>query len=146
MIGTPARAAAMAAIAVATVSCGHRPTPVEQAREAFQRGYEALSREDYGSAERYFQAAADLAPGDAFVQLDLGVAEQHLGKTDAARAAWRRAIDLGKDVKPRDVTDPRYSALTVSQLAADDLAALDHPPQAAATPEAKPAGVAASPK
>jgi tetratricopeptide (TPR) repeat protein len=112
-------------LAIVLAACSHRPSDAERGIDAFQRGYAALMAKDYARAESWFGEAARLLPDDAYTQLDLGVTEQNLGKTDAARAAYEKAIELGKDVRPRDVTDPRYAALSVGQLAADDLAAMD---------------------
>ncbi|HLY53996.1 MAG TPA: hypothetical protein VKS60_00480 [Stellaceae bacterium] len=113
----------MAVLALA--GCEHHPTDAERGIAAFQRGYAAMQREDWPTAERFLNEAAQYLPTDAFTQLDLGVTEQHLGHVDEARHAYKVAADLGQDIHPRDVSNPVYAARTVTQLALDNLAALD---------------------
>ena len=112
-------------VVVPLAGCGHPPPITDQGVEAFQRGYAALQAADWPEAERYFEAAAKVSPDDPFIQLDLGVVRQRLGKLDEARAAYRRAIELGKGVKLLEATDRRYVARTVAELAGDDLAGLE---------------------
>ncbi len=121
MAGRPLALAAL----VLGVSCAQQRTDLDRGRDAFQLGWQALRDGRDEAAARDFAEAVRLMPDDAFAALDLGVALQHLGRRDEARAAYRRAIELGKTVRPRDVTDPLYAAQTVGELAADDLASLD---------------------
>ncbi len=119
--------AGVALILLAACHSEGKPDPVALGYQAQQRGVAALQREDYTMAEQAFLEAAWWSPDDAYTQLDLGVAEQHLGRFAAAREAYQRAAALGQHVMPLDVTDPRYGGLTVAQLASENMAALDGP-------------------
>jgi Flp pilus assembly protein TadD len=116
--------AAVAATLLLAACVDPAPDPKALGTAAWRAGYAALQAKDYAAAEsRLLEAQRDL-PDDAYVALDLGVAEQNLGKVVAARAAYERAIALGGQRMPRDVTDPRYGGMTVAQLAKADLDAM----------------------
>jgi tetratricopeptide (TPR) repeat protein len=117
----------VALILIAACHAEGKPDPVALGYQAQQRGLAALQREDYTAAEQAFLEAAWWSPDDAYTQLDLGVAEQRLGRFAAAREAYQRAEELGQHVMPLDVTNPRYGGLTVAQLANENMAALEGP-------------------
>jgi len=119
--------AGTALILLAACQSHEKPDPVKMGYQTQQRGVAALQHEDYTAAEQAFLEAAWWSPDDAYTQLDLGVAEQHLGRFAAAREAYQRAQALGQHVMPLNVTDPRYGGLTVAQLASEDMASLDGP-------------------
>jgi Tfp pilus assembly protein PilF len=126
------RATLVAVLALAACGTDEQAARLAAGQAAKQRGYQALQQQDYGAAEAAYRQAAANLPHDAYVELNLGVAEEHLGKLDAARDAYRLAIVDGKGVAPVDVTDPNYAGRTVAQLAEADLAGM-----APAKPSAK---------
>jgi Flp pilus assembly protein TadD len=125
------RVAAASVCLLALAGCYPRSRDIVRGHDAFQRGFTALRRHEDDTAERYLDLAASYMPDDPFVQLDLGVVRQRLGKLDQARVAYARAIELGKAAEPRQVTDPAYAGQNVAQLAAEDLASMDQAPGAA---------------
>jgi len=124
------RWAALSSCLMALAGCYPQSSDVVRGHDAFQRGFTALRRHEDETAERYLDLAASYMPDDPFVQLDLGVVRQRLGKLDQAREAYARAIELGKGAEPRQVTDPAYTGQSVAQLAAEDLASMDQAPDA----------------
>jgi Flp pilus assembly protein TadD len=124
--------AAAAGLIVTTLlllaGCGDdKPEPAEVLKLAYRQGFEAMQAHDFVKAEQYLAEAAQLAPDDPYVTLNLGVAYQRLGELDKARAAYQRAAATGEGVKPARVTDPHYSGRTVADLARDNLASLPPP-------------------
>ena len=115
----------LAVFGLVLTACRHEPTDTERGVGVFQQGYMAMQEARYDDALRYFTTAERLIPGDAYVQLDLGVTLVHLGRRDEARAAFERAMELGREVKSITVTDPIYAGRTVAQLAADNIAGMD---------------------
>lgn len=91
---------------------------------AYRSGVEAVEAHDFAAAEQHLSEAAALDPADPYVQLDLGVAYQNLGRFDDARRAYALAAATGATVKPARVTDPNYAGRSVADLARDNLASL----------------------
>ncbi len=127
-MAVPVTARVILGVTLLLAACETAPSAHDAGRRAYLEGYEALKAADYAGAERSLSEAARELPEDPYVQLDLGVTEQNLGKRDLARAAYARAMDLGKTAQSRDVTDPRYAGRTVAQLAKDDLDWMALPP------------------
>jgi Flp pilus assembly protein TadD len=116
-----------AALSALSACAADSPDPAASFNLAYRLGFEALQAQDYPKAEQKLSEAAQLVPDDPYVQLNLGVAYQHLGALDKARAAYLRAVAAGEKVKPVRVTDPRYAGRSVADLARDNLASLPPP-------------------
>jgi|HubBroStandDraft_1064217.scaffolds.fasta_scaffold00087_35 Tfp pilus assembly protein PilF len=118
----------VAALLLGLAGCGdHTPDPALTVKLDYRQGVEAIAAHDFAAAERHLAAAAQLAPDDPYVALNLGVAYQNLGELEKARAAYRHAVEIGEGVKPVRVTDPHYAGRTVADLARDNLASLPPP-------------------
>jgi Flp pilus assembly protein TadD len=104
-----------------------KPDPAEALKLAYRQGFEAMQAHDFAKAKQHLGEAAQLAPDDPYVALNLGVAYQNLGELDKARAAYLQAVKIGEGVKPARVTDPHYAGRTVAELARDNLASLPPP-------------------
>jgi Flp pilus assembly protein TadD len=65
----------------------------EEAREAMEKGKQALDRKDMKSAKRHFQQAVDVYPTYAIAHNNLGVIFMQEGNLVEGRRAFERAID-----------------------------------------------------
>ena len=118
------RCGVIAAILV-LVGCGDdKPDPAEVLKLDYRQGLDAMQAHDFAKAEHYLDEAAQLAPDDPYVALNLGVVYQNQGVLDKARAAYERAVKTGEGLRPARVTDPHYSGRSVADLARDNLASL----------------------
>lgn len=68
--------------------------------EAYGAGLEAMRREDFEEAVRYFQQVVELNPRLPDAHYLLGEANRRLGRTRSAAEAFSRAISLGPDYAP----------------------------------------------
>jgi Flp pilus assembly protein TadD len=119
------RTAFLTAALLAMTGCGDAaPDPAETAKLAYRHGIEAIEAHDFAAAERYLAEAARQEPDDPYIMLNLGVADQNLGKLEEARAAYRHAAETGAKLTPVRVTDPRYAGRSIADLARDNLASL----------------------
>jgi len=66
----------------------------EQAASHATLGYVALQTRNWALAEKGYRAAITLAPDDAAVTNNLGLALEQQGRSSEARAAFRRALEL----------------------------------------------------
>lgn len=66
----------------------------EPARQGFADGLAAVEAGNYRQGALRLQDAAAQAPRSAIIQHNLGVAYAHLGRTQEARAAFDRAVEL----------------------------------------------------
>jgi Tfp pilus assembly protein PilF len=65
-----------------------------KARQAFEKGYEALYRKDYQPAVVQFTAAIDLYPAFVAAHQGLGSAYLAVGKNEEARDEFAQAVIL----------------------------------------------------
>jgi tetratricopeptide (TPR) repeat protein len=106
----------IAALAVSAAGCSQN-VGVDPSGQA----YKALDAHDYGAAREAFAAAYAKDPHDPFVELDLGVAYQNLGRMDLAEPFYRGVIADGKGIKPVTTTNPSDAGKTLDQIACTNL-------------------------
>lgn len=66
----------------------------EGAKKEFGRGVDALQKNDWPEARRYFQKATELYPQYASAYNNLGVALMNLGQRNQGKQAFERAVSL----------------------------------------------------
>jgi tetratricopeptide (TPR) repeat protein len=85
-------------------------------------GFKAMATGDYSSSQNEFQSALASKPHDPYLELDLGVAYQNMGRLDLAEALYRQAMTDGKDVVPPYTTYPRDAGKSIAQIACENIA------------------------
>jgi len=83
---------AFLAIALAVAGCGTIGVDPESA------GYKSLEAGDYAKARDYFWALYSKNPDDPFVELDLAISFQGLGRMDLAEPFFRQVLENGRNV------------------------------------------------
>lgn len=91
-------------------------------------GYKALASGDYTFAQNEFQPEQAKNPNDPYLELDLGVAYQQLGRLDLAEALYRQAMANGKDVIPPYTTFERDKGKSIADIACENIAISRHTP------------------
>ena len=76
------------------VDPNHAATKWNLSRSLLLRGKDALKRSDCAAALKDFARAAELAPGDALAFASRGTAQLCLGDERAAKASFRRSLDI----------------------------------------------------
>lgn len=89
-------------------------------------GYKALLSGDYATARNDFSPEQTKAPNDAYLELDLAVAYQQLGRTDLADALNRQAMANGRDIIPYYTTSDRGRGKSIADLACENIARAHH--------------------
>jgi outer membrane protein OmpA-like peptidoglycan-associated protein len=84
-------------------------------------GYKALATGDYTKSREEFEPAQAKAPRDPYLELDLAVAYQQLGRMDLAEALDRQAMVDGKDVYPPYTTFDRDKGHTIAYIACENI-------------------------
>jgi outer membrane protein OmpA-like peptidoglycan-associated protein len=84
-------------------------------------GYQALVNSDYSKARDSFEPRNSQTPNDPYLELDLGVAYQQLGRMDLAEALYRQAMTNGKDVTPAFYTQDRDKGKTIADIACENI-------------------------
>jgi hypothetical protein len=85
------------------------------------QAYMDLNAHNYGAAREAFAAAYTKDPHDPFVELDLGVAYQNLGRMDLAEPFYVGVMEDGKGIKPITTTNPSDAGKTLDQIACTNL-------------------------
>ncbi|MGD0191524.1 MAG: hypothetical protein ABSD74_12355 [Rhizomicrobium sp.] len=85
-------------------------------------GFKAIATGDYSSSENEFQSELAKQPHDAYLELDLGVAYQNLGRLDLAEVVYREAMVDGKNVVPPYTTYPRDAGKSIAEIACENIA------------------------
>lgn len=85
-------------------------------------GYKALATGDFSFAQNEFQPKQAKDPHDPYLELDLAVAYQQLGREDLAEALDRQAMVDGKDVHPPYTTFPRDNGKSIAEIACENIA------------------------
>jgi Flp pilus assembly protein TadD len=120
------RWAGLGLAAFALSACGpDKLVDTDQVETAYHSGYEAIQAGNWQRAEHFLIIAEARDPTDPYVQLNLGVIDQHLGELEKARAHYQRAIKTGEDEVPHAVSDPEQAGKSVADLARDNLATLE---------------------
>jgi len=89
-------------------------------------GYKALGTGDYTTSQNEFQPKQAQNPHDPYLELDLAVAYQQLGRLDLAESLNRGAMVDGKDVKPEYTTFPRDAGKTIAEIACENIGIAHH--------------------
>lgn len=93
-----AHEATWAADVETTASIGGRPEPEDvkyyASDEMVRAAQTHFNHGDFGSAERYFRQAADVAPKDVTAWIGLAACYDRLARFDLADQAYRRAVAL----------------------------------------------------
>lgn len=142
-MSTPVNAQAAARFNAAEMNYGERAfvsvselgIPV-RARKEFEKGNQALLKQDLQQAQRHLGKAIDLYPAYASAYNNLGVVFARLGQTDSEREALHHALTLNDhfalaylnwakmDIKNADYTDAESALGKASSLDASDPTAL----------------------
>ena len=85
-------------------------------------GYKALQSGDYAEARNQFEPDLVKAPHDAYLELDLAVADQQLGRTVAAEKLDREAMANGHDVVPPYDMFGRDQGKSIADIACENIA------------------------
>jgi len=82
--------------------------------------YQALASGDYAQAAEMLASGPESA-GDPYVELDLGLAYQGVGRMDLAEPLYRRAIEDGKDTIPAVTTNARDAGKSLGEIACENM-------------------------
>ncbi|HEY8698186.1 MAG TPA: hypothetical protein VIM02_11235 [Rhizomicrobium sp.] len=93
-------------------------------------GFVALSNGDYEKARDAFVVEYAAHPNDPFVQLDLGLAYQNLGRMDLAEPLYRQVMVDGRGVVPMTTTTNQSAGMPLDQIACRNLKVGLHNPNA----------------
>jgi outer membrane protein OmpA-like peptidoglycan-associated protein len=111
-------APALLLVGAALSGCQSGPTASVTADDP---GYKALLNSDYSQARDSFEPRNAQTPNDPYLELDLGVAYQQLGRMDLAEALYRQAMANGKDVTPAFWTQDRDKGKTIADIACENI-------------------------
>jgi len=84
-------------------------------------GYKALGTGDYTKAREEFEPAQAKAPHDPYLELDLAVAYQQLGRMDLAEALYREAMVDGKNIVPPYTTFDRDKGKSIADIGCENI-------------------------
>lgn len=84
-------------------------------------GYRALLAGDYAKAQSWFGPKQAQAPHDPFLELDLGLAYQNLGRMDLAEPLYRGTMVDGKGIVPETTTNPGDAGKSLDVIACQNL-------------------------
>ena len=79
-------------------------------------GFRALLAENYVESEKYFKEALKINPDNAYALLNMGALLQRTGRWQEARPLYRHLMDVGSDVVPKRVSDPRFKGKTLVEI------------------------------
>ena len=111
-------APALLCIGVALSGCQSGPTASVTADDP---GFQALASGDYQKSRDVFEPEQAKAPHDPYLELDLAVAYQQLGRMDLAEALYRQAMVDGKDVYPSVTTFDRDKGKSIGDIACENI-------------------------
>ncbi|MDJ0908267.1 MAG: tetratricopeptide repeat protein [Woeseiaceae bacterium] len=69
------------------------------------QGFVAQYRADYEAALAFYRKAAGISPDNPFLQIDIGEVHALSDDTEAAMAAWRRALDIDAERSARTIAN-----------------------------------------
>ncbi len=101
-------------------------------------GFKALATGDYSSARSDFEPLLAKTSHDPYVELDLGVAYQGLGRMDLAEPLYRQAMVDGKNVYPPYATFPRDQGKSIAEVACENIEIANHSNNCEPTPPPPP--------
>lgn len=84
-------------------------------------GFRALNSGDYVKARAIFGPELARSPNDPYLQLDLGLAYQGMGRPDAAAVLYREVLIDGRDVYAKATTRPSDAGKSLAQIACQNL-------------------------
>jgi tetratricopeptide (TPR) repeat protein len=93
-------------------------------------GFVALNNGDYEKARDVFVDEYAKHPHDPFVELDLGLAYQNLGRMDLAEPLYRQVLVDGRNVVPMTTTTNQTAGVPLDQIACRNLKIGLHNPTA----------------
>lgn len=101
--------------------------------------YKDLKAGHYNEARDGFSQDFAKYPDDPYVQLDLGLSYQMLGRMDQAEPLYRKALVGGGNITPADTTTKQSLGLNIASIACDNLkAGLKDPNACGAAPPPPP--------
>jgi outer membrane protein OmpA-like peptidoglycan-associated protein len=108
-------------------------------------GYKALVAGDYAKSRSEFEPMLAKTSHDPYVELDLAVAYQGLGRMDLAEPLYRQAMIDGKDVHPAVAQFARDQGKSIAEVGCENIEIANHtnncdvapPPQPAMPPPVK---------
>jgi outer membrane protein OmpA-like peptidoglycan-associated protein len=112
-------APALLCVGVALSGCQSAPTASVTADDP---GFQALGTGDYQKARDEFEPENAKTPRDPYLELDLAVAYQQLGRMDLAEAMYRQAMVDGKDVYPAVTTFDRDKGKSIADISCENIA------------------------
>jgi hypothetical protein len=89
--------------------------------DASSEGFKALNAGDYAKARDVFAAMHAKDPHDPFVELNLAVSYQNLGRMDAAEPLYRSVLIDGKGVVPSTTTNSTDAKKSLADIACTNL-------------------------
>ncbi len=95
--------------------------------EALDNGWSMITAQDYGSARAHYQSMLAGDPNNPYVNLNLGVAFEESGDTEAAAKHYQVAVANGKEAVIEEVAQDGKDApreTTVAKVAQENLASL----------------------
>jgi hypothetical protein len=99
------------------LSAGSLGTPITTTSDAYQ----ALAAGQFARAAELLAPAQSQAPHDPYVELDLGLAYQGVGRMDLAEPFYRGAMADGKDTVPPATTNASDAGKSVGMIACHNL-------------------------
>ncbi len=112
-------APALLCVGVALSGCQSGPTASVTGDDP---GFQALGTGDYQKARDEFEPENAKTPHDPYLELDLGVAYQQLGRMDLAEALYRQAMADGATVRPDVTTFDRDKGKSIADIACENIA------------------------
>jgi Flp pilus assembly protein TadD len=107
----------MALLAFALMGAGCGSIGVDPASD----GYKALEAGEYAKARDYFWAMYSKNPDDPFVELNLAVAYDGLGRMDLAEPFYRQVLDNGRNIAAPATRNADNKNKTLADIACTDL-------------------------
>lgn len=104
---------------LALTGCQSGPTASVTADDP---GFQAIGSGDYQKARDVFEPENAKTPHDAYLELDLAVAYQQLGRMDLAEALYRQAMADGANIYPAVVTFDRDKGKSIADIACENIA------------------------
>lgn len=104
-----------------------QPSPEQQEAELVQAGYEAMTAEDYATAENLFRQALAINHLNPYTLLNIGVVYHQTGRYEDARRSYQTLIDLKPSQTAHATTVAGYSGRKLVDLAKLNLDRLPTP-------------------
>lgn len=90
------------------------------------KGYQAMVERNYEKAEAFFDLALSVNPENPYALLNLGVVYHNTGRLEQAKQMYQKVIELKSTTKAEYTTDNKYQGKTLSEIAEENLRAIEN--------------------